>query len=143
GGGGSARVPAGPPQAPGGRLALRRGGPRDPGDPPVPRGGRMSPRRAAANPAASARARLGTVARRRGVELQLVLSEFAVERLLYRLGVSPHAGRFVLKGATLFKLWFGDRGRATWDLDLLGRGASGVVDLVAVMRELCGIPGGD
>jgi hypothetical protein len=65
------------------------------------------------------------------VEFQLVLSEFAIERLLYRLGVSPHAERFVLKGAQLFKLWSDRRQRATWDLDLLGRGASAVSDVVA------------
>ncbi len=41
--------------------------------------------------AASVRARLHNVAKARNVELQLVLSEFAVERLLYRLGVSSHA----------------------------------------------------
>ncbi len=41
--------------------------------------------------AASVRARLHNVAKARNVELQLVLSEFAVERLLYRLGVSSLA----------------------------------------------------
>ncbi len=103
----------------------------------------MSRKRPTANPAASARARLGQLARRRGVELQLVLSEFAIERLLYRLGISAYSDRFVLKGATLFKLWSGDERRATWDLDLLGRGPSGVADVVAVVRELGGIPGDD
>jgi predicted nucleotidyltransferase component of viral defense system len=103
----------------------------------------MSRKRPAANPAASIRARLDQLARRRGVELQLVLSEFAIERLLYRLGVSAHADRFVLKGATLFRLWSGDERRATWDLDLLGRGASGVADVVAVVREICAIPAAD
>lgn len=97
----------------------------------------MSPRRRATNLAASVRARLGDLARKRGVELQLVLSQFAIERLLYRLGVSPHADQFVLKGATLFRLWSDDRGRATWDLDLLGRGASSVANVVAAVRDLC------
>jgi len=72
-----------------------------------------------------------------------VLSEFGIERLLYRLGVSAHADRFVLKGATLFKLWWGDERRATWDLDLLGRGVSGVGDVVAMIRDLCTIPADD
>jgi len=103
----------------------------------------MSRKRAAANPAASVRARLTQLARRRGVELQLVLSEFAIERVLYRLGISEHADRFVLKGATLLRLWSGDDRRATWDLDLLGRGASGVEDVIAVVRELCAVPGDD
>lgn len=74
----------------------------------------MSPRRPATNIAASVRARLRELARQRGAEFQLVLSEFAIERLLYRLGVSAHADRFVLKGATLLRLWSGDMRRATW-----------------------------
>jgi hypothetical protein len=67
----------------------------------------------------SVRARLFQLSRRRGVEFQLLLSQFAIERLLYRLGISRHADHFVLKGATLFKLWSDEPGRATWDLDLL------------------------
>ncbi len=97
----------------------------------------MSARRRRKNPAASVRARLRELARRRGLEFQLVLSEFAVERLLYRLGVSRYAERFVLKGATLLKLWYEEPRRATWDLDLLGRGASEVHQVVAVVRDLC------
>lgn len=42
----------------------------------------MSPARPPSNVAASVRARLLELSRRRGVEFQLVLSEFAVERLL-------------------------------------------------------------
>lgn len=103
----------------------------------------MSRGKAVRDPAASVRTRLAQLARRRGVELQLVLSEFAIERLLYRLGVSSYADRFVLKGATLLRLWSGDDRRATWDLDLLGRGASGVEDLVTVIRALCATTGDD
>jgi predicted nucleotidyltransferase component of viral defense system len=99
----------------------------------------MSPKRPPTNLAASVRARLRDLARTRGVEFQLVLSDFAIERLLYKLGASPYADRFVLKGATLFKLWEVDRGRATWDLDLLGHGVSSVADIVMVLRNLCAI----
>ncbi len=90
----------------------------------------------AAGPA-SARARLARLARERGVEFQLILVEYAIERLLYRLGLSRHADHYVLKGALLFRLWSSEPGRATWDLDLLGRGAGGVEDVVAMVRELC------
>ncbi|MFM2152103.1 MAG: hypothetical protein RL199_538, partial [Pseudomonadota bacterium] len=45
---------------------------------------------------------------------------YANERLLARLGGSPHRERFVLKGAALFTLWSGSPHRATRDLDLLG-----------------------
>jgi hypothetical protein len=92
------------------------------------------------NVGASVYSRLLKLSRQRKVEFQLLLSEFAIERLLYRLGASPHADRFVLKGAMLFKLWSDDRHRATWDLDLLGRGASAVADVVSVIRDLCQVP---
>lgn len=49
----------------------------------------------------------------------------------------------MLKGATLFRLWCGDSPRATWDLDLLGRGANSVGDVTTVVRELCEAPGED
>jgi predicted nucleotidyltransferase component of viral defense system len=95
------------------------------------------------NAAASVRDRLRNLARQEHVEFQLVLSDFAIERLLYRLGVSEHANRYVLKGAMLFKLWPERRHRATWDLDLHGRGSSAVTDVVEVIRSLCAIDGGD
>ena len=99
----------------------------------------MSPKRPPTNVAASVRARLRDLARTTGVEFQLMLSDFAIERLLYRLGVSAYRDRFVLKGAILFKLWPEVLHRATWDLDLLGRGPNTIADVVAVVRGLCGI----
>jgi predicted nucleotidyltransferase component of viral defense system len=103
----------------------------------------MTPARRPTNVAASVRARLLDLSRTQGVEFQLLLSEFAIERLLYRLGVSANAEQFVLKGATLFRLWSDDRGRATWDLDLLGRGANTVAGVVTVIRDLCGVGADD
>ena len=99
----------------------------------------MTQVRQPANVAASVRARLLNLSRVRKAEFQLLLSEFAIERLLYRLGVSAYRDRFVLKGAILFKLWPEVLHRATWDLDLLGRGPNTIADVVAVVRELCGI----
>jgi hypothetical protein len=59
------------------------------------------------NAGASVKAQLRQLARRRGDDYQLLLLRYANERLLYRLAVSPHASRFVLKGAALFTLWTG------------------------------------
>ena len=95
------------------------------------------------NRGASVRARLLNLARQRHVEFQLVLSDFAIERLLYRLGTSKYADRFVLKGAMLFKLWPAEVGRATWDLDLLGRGANSVEEVTTIVRDLCVMDGPD
>lgn len=103
----------------------------------------MSPERKPTNVAASVRARLLNLARQRGEEFQLVLSDFATERLLYRLSVSPYADRFILKGAMLFRLWSADRHRATWDLDLLGRGTGSIEAVVAAVREICTISADD
>jgi hypothetical protein len=49
---------------------------------------------------ASVRARLLNLARQRGQVLDLLLTRYALERLLYRLSLSAHRNRFVLKYAT-------------------------------------------
>lgn len=95
------------------------------------------------NLAASVRARLTNRARENGGELQNLLIRFAVERLLYRLGLSKHKDRFLLKGATLFAVWFDEPHRPTKDLDLLRRGASDGATLENIIRELCRIDGED
>ena len=103
----------------------------------------MTARDRPVNLAASVRQRLLNLARDRGEEFQLVLSDYAVERMLYRLSVSRHAERFVLKGAQLMRLWTAERYRATWDLDLLGLGESSVESVEDVLRELCSVRGDD
>ena len=57
------------------------------------------------NPAASVRARLLNKARDQGVDFQLLLTRYGLERLLYRLSVSRERDNFLLKGALLFDLW--------------------------------------
>jgi Nucleotidyl transferase AbiEii toxin, Type IV TA system len=53
-----------------------------------------------------------------------VLTQFAIERALYRLSLTRHAERFVLKGAMLLVTWLEEPHRGTRDLDLLGFGAA-------------------
>lgn len=89
--------------------------------------------------AVEVRRRLRRVARDRGEDVQLVLGRYGLERLLYRLGRSPHAELFVLKGAMLFHLWSEGLHRPTRDLDLLGYGESSVGGLEEVFRSLCAI----
>lgn len=83
------------------------------------------------------RQRLLNRARARSEDFNFILSQFAIERFLYRLGVSVHKQRFVLKGASLFCLWGQEPHRATWDLDLLGRGGGTVEEIGAAMRDIC------
>lgn len=95
------------------------------------------------NLAASIRAKLTNVARERGEELQNLLMRFAAERFLYRVSVSEHKDKFLLKGAALFSFWFNEPHRPTKDLDLLGFGKTDVPTLEAVAREICRIDGED
>lgn len=96
-------------------------------------------RRQRQNMAASVRSRLTTLAHARGEQTEYLLTRYALERLLYRLGQSAHAGEFILKGALLFTLWEGHPHRATRDLDLLGFGPSEADRIAQVFRDLCAI----
>jgi hypothetical protein len=89
------------------------------------------------NVAASVRQRLYNMAKKRGDDFQILLTRYTIERLLYRLGHSPHRAGFILKGATLFSLWGDEPYRATRDLDLLGIGKSDLSRLRDIFRELC------
>lgn len=89
------------------------------------------------NAAASVKQRLLNLHRKTGEDFQLLLTRYAVERLLYRLAGSAHAQAFVLKGAMLFALWTGKLHRPTRDLDLLGFGGSDDERLTEVFRSLC------
>ena len=88
------------------------------------------------NIGASVRARLLNLAKASGQSFDLVLTRFALERLLFRLGQSPHADRFVLKGAMLLMTWFDDPYRGTRDLDLLGFGDPDPDAMLAAFREI-------
>lgn len=88
------------------------------------------------NVAASVKDKLLALSKTRNEAFDLVLSRYAIERVLYRLSKSPHAGDFIVKGATLFVLWTGTPHRATRDLDLLGRGSSDMTRLASVFGEV-------
>ena len=96
----------------------------------------MSPGRPR-NIAASVRQRLLNRARERSEDFNYLLTRYANERLLFRLAESAHRDQFVLKGATLFELWYDTVHRATRDVDLLGFGEPGEERIQSVFRELC------
>jgi len=93
-----------------------------------------------ANVAASVRQRLLNRSRETGEDYNLLLTRFGNERLLYRIGASPHAERFVLKGALLFAAWTGTPHRPTRDLDLLGRGDPSPAAVANLIRAACERP---
>jgi predicted nucleotidyltransferase component of viral defense system len=88
------------------------------------------------NVGASVRDRLTQRARAAGENVQLILTRYAIERLLYRLSLSAHSEKFVLKGAMLFSLWSPTPYRATGDLDLLGMGDPAATALIAAFRDV-------
>jgi len=96
-----------------------------------------------ANRAASIRARLKQHPETSKQDFNLTLTQYGLERLLYRLSISEHAPNFLLKGALLFQLWYGHPHRPTRDADLLGFGPDDVPTLVGAFRSICGIPGDD
>lgn len=92
-----------------------------------------------ADRSASVLARLLNRSRTTGENYNLLLSRFAIERLLYRLSVSPHGSRFVLKGALLFALWYDTPHRPTKDADLLGFGPDDADTLRTTFTAICTI----
>jgi predicted nucleotidyltransferase component of viral defense system len=72
------------------------------------------------NIAASVRERLQNQGKKLGIPFQEVLTLYAMERILYRLGQSPHVENFILKGAMMLRVWDATLTRPTLDIDLLG-----------------------
>lgn len=89
--------------------------------------------------ARSVQVRLSQHAKLIGVDPNLVLTRYAVERFLYRLSHSSHADRFVLKGALLMLAWLGDALRPTRDADLLGFGDLSDNVLKQVFADVCAV----
>ena len=89
------------------------------------------------NLAASVRQRLLMLSRNEKRDFQHVLTRFALERLLYRVGHTEYRDQFILKGALLFVVWSEEIHRFTQDLDLLGYGEPSVERLVSVFRTIC------
>ncbi|MFG6447501.1 nucleotidyl transferase AbiEii/AbiGii toxin family protein [Roseateles sp. BYS180W] len=91
------------------------------------------------NLSASILARLLALAKQRGDDYNLLLNRFGMERLLARVSHSPHADRFLLKGALLFALWYDTPHRPTRDADLLGFGPDDAAHLIATFRDIAAL----
>ncbi|MBL7132891.1 MAG: nucleotidyl transferase AbiEii/AbiGii toxin family protein [Phycisphaerae bacterium] len=95
------------------------------------------------NVAASVRQRLMNLRQARGEDYNALLTQYAVERFLYRLSRSKLSGRFVLKGAMLFRVWSGALHRPTKDLDLLGYGEGTPAAVADAMWHVIATPVAD
>jgi hypothetical protein len=87
---------------------------------------------------ASVQRRLFNHAKTHGESNQRILTRFAIERLLYRLGRTAAASeRYMLKGAMLFVTWPQHALRPTGDLDLLGHGNPDPDAIGQLFFEIC------
>ena len=89
--------------------------------------------------AASVRAHLQQHAKDKERPFQEVLQYYAMERFLYRLGQSPHAKNFVLKGGLMLPVWQAPTSRPTKDIDLLSHLPNQVEVITNVVRDVCHI----
>lgn len=92
------------------------------------------------NVQASVRARLQTRNHEIGGVFELTIRRYAAERFLYRLGISDHRDKFVLKGAMLLLVWGEAVARPTRDIDFSGYGSSKAEDVCSIIRDICSIP---
>jgi len=91
------------------------------------------------NISASVRDRLLNKARTEKLDFNLLLTRYALERMLYRLSISKQRDQFLLKGALLFDLWFDVPHRPTHDADFLGCGSAEIPHIEEIFRDICRI----
>ena len=91
------------------------------------------------NLAASVRQRLANLARQRKEDFGLLLTKYALERLLFRISQSEYQRIFVLKGALLFELWTEQSHRPTRDADFLSSGDNEPSRYESIFREICAL----
>ncbi len=91
------------------------------------------------NYAASVKQKLLNLARERKEDYQLLLTKFALERVLARISASRFQTSFILKGAMLFEIWSETSHRATRDLDFLSFGSNEIAEVENIFKEICSI----
>ena len=93
------------------------------------------------NIAGSVKARLLNAARERGCTFNTLLTRYANERFLYRLGKSPCRENLILKGSNLFLIWQqGHPYRPTIDSDFLVMGRTDQDYLKSIFMDICTMP---
>ena len=90
------------------------------------------------NRAVSIRVRLLTLAKKEGIDFQLIIIRFLHERLLYRLSVSDYSQQLILKGGAFIYAIQGLKSRPTIDVDLLGTQMSNDIEAICqAFKHIC------
>lgn len=98
----------------------------------------MSPKKPK-NIATSVRQRLLNLSKSKRRPFQEVLQYYAMERFLYRLSMSPHGNKFVLKGALMLRAWRAPEVRPTMDIDVLGKASNEQAAVVRQIQEILAV----
>lgn len=85
---------------------------------------------------ASTRQKLLNLARDRNDDFGLILTEYGLERILFRLSKSEYREVFILKGALLFEIWTAQRYRPTRDNDSLANGDNSPERFVRIFQDI-------
>jgi len=88
---------------------------------------------------ASVRQQLLNMARTDKRPFNELLQYYAMERFLYRLSLSRHAKRFILKGALMLRVWNSPQFRPTMDIDLLGISSNKEQNILAQIRDILSV----
>jgi predicted nucleotidyltransferase component of viral defense system len=83
--------------------------------------------------------RLKNKAQAQGENVQFLQERYVAERFLYRLSVSPYAQKLILKGGTMFLVWFGKSHRATRDVDFSGHMSNDTEAIKRVFQDICSV----
>jgi len=89
--------------------------------------------------AKSIRGRLLNHARQQGENFNTLMTQYVLQRFLYRLSVSEYADSFLLKGAWLFVVWNNVLHRPTKDVDLLGFGNNDQGELLVIFKSIASV----
>ena len=84
----------------------------------------------------SVRQRLLDRARKDRRPFNELLQYYAIERFLYRLSLSDHSERFVLKGALLLRVWDSPKIRPTMDIDMLGVTSNNESNVIKQVQDI-------
>jgi predicted nucleotidyltransferase component of viral defense system len=91
------------------------------------------------NNAASIRQRLLNHSKTNKKPFNEILQYYAMERFLYRLSLSQHKNKFILKGALMLRLWDASESRPTMDIDMLGRTRNETENILQQIREMLSV----
>jgi predicted nucleotidyltransferase component of viral defense system len=88
----------------------------------------------------SIKAKLKQLAVQENKPLDYLMMHYFIERLLYRLSISPYTDNFILKGGLLLYIILENDARATKDIDFLARQLGNTPDeLVNIFKKICAI----